>query len=154
MSTSNDSLRIAYLTPEFVSEPKFDGGLANYLHRVSRALRDAGHQPEVFVLSDRDESFDFDGVRVHRVRQEVRSGWRSFRNGVHKMTGVSLVMTTLVREGARRLAQAFLKRHDEQRFDLVQGSDFYATGAACSQGLWCANRDATLLVCTPVAGGV
>ena len=60
-------MRIAFLTPEYVTEPNYDGGLANYLHGVTRALIETGHQPIVIVSSDRDESFDHRGVRVIRT---------------------------------------------------------------------------------------
>lgn len=61
-------MRIAFVTPEYVTEPNFSGGLANYLHRVSLALLQLGHEPVVVVRSDRDESFVHRGIEVHRVR--------------------------------------------------------------------------------------
>ena len=33
-----EQLRVAFATPEYVTEKHFDGGLANYLNRVSRSL--------------------------------------------------------------------------------------------------------------------
>ena len=35
-----EKLRIAFATPEYVTEDHFDGGLANYLNRVSKKLAD------------------------------------------------------------------------------------------------------------------
>jgi glycosyltransferase involved in cell wall biosynthesis len=120
-------MRIAYLTPEFVTEAKFDGGLGNYLNRVTGALAEYGHEPEVFVLSDRDESFDLDGVRVHRVRQRFGNGIRWLRRAGRVLCGSDMNMTSLVLSGSRRLAERFVQRQHERRFDIVQGSDFYAT---------------------------
>lgn len=62
-------MRIAYISPEFVTEPTFSGGLANYLGRVTRALQDNGHDVHVLTRSDnRDEpTVDYHGVKVHRV---------------------------------------------------------------------------------------
>lgn len=60
-------MRIAFITPEYVTEPNYDGGLANYLHRVTLALREAGHDPIVIVGSDRNESFEHRGVQVIRT---------------------------------------------------------------------------------------
>lgn len=128
MTHQPTSLHIAYLTPEFVTEPKFDGGLANYLNRVTRYLREHSHRPEVFVLSDRNETIDHNGVPVHRVKQIESSGWNLFRRGLRRSTGISLTMSTFVREGSRILAQALQRRHQRDPFDVVQGSDFYATG--------------------------
>jgi len=55
------------MSPEFVTEDNYDGGLANYLQRAALALVGLGHEPHVIVASDRDESFDLEGIRVHRV---------------------------------------------------------------------------------------
>ena len=62
-------MRIAFISPEFVTEPSFAGGLANYLGRVSRALHDAGHDVHVLTRSaNRDRPMvDYHGVTVHRV---------------------------------------------------------------------------------------
>ncbi len=63
-------LTIAFPTTEFVTEPYFAGGLANYLDRITQILKAAGHRPEVFVVSDRDELLDHHGVPVRRVRRQ------------------------------------------------------------------------------------
>ena len=60
-------MRIAFISPEFVTEDNYDGGLANYLYRAALSLVGLGHEPHIIVASDRDESFDLDGIRVHRV---------------------------------------------------------------------------------------
>ncbi|HXV37008.1 MAG TPA: glycosyltransferase family 4 protein [Myxococcota bacterium] len=60
-------MRVAFVSPEFVTEGNYDGGLANYLHRAGVSLLRLGHEPHVFVSSDRDESFELDGICVHRV---------------------------------------------------------------------------------------
>jgi glycosyltransferase involved in cell wall biosynthesis len=65
-------VRVAFVSSEFVTESNYDGGLANYLQRAGLSLVRLGHEPHVIVASDRDESFDFDGIRVHRV--DVRPG--------------------------------------------------------------------------------
>ena len=64
-----DRLRIAFLTPEFVTEWSTGGGLGNYLNRMTQALRDQGHQPEIFVLSKAELALiEHEGILVHRVR--------------------------------------------------------------------------------------
>ena len=40
-------LRIAFATPEFVTENHFDGGLANYLNRVTKTLAQLGHDVHI-----------------------------------------------------------------------------------------------------------
>ncbi len=49
-----EPLRIAFATPEYVTEEYFDGGLANYIHRVARALAGMNHDIHVLTLSDFD----------------------------------------------------------------------------------------------------
>src|SRR5437899_11013467 len=60
-------MRIAYITPEFVTEPYFSGWLANYLGRVTTALAERGHDVHVLVRAKSDEQLDYKGVKVHRV---------------------------------------------------------------------------------------
>ena len=61
-------MRIAYLTPEFVTEPYFSGGLANYVNRLGLALARDGHDIHVLVRAAQDgDPFDHHGATVHRV---------------------------------------------------------------------------------------
>jgi hypothetical protein len=63
-----EKLRIAFATPEYVTEKHFDGGLANYVNRVSKTLADLDHDVHVVTLSLQDEAkFEYEGVMVHRV---------------------------------------------------------------------------------------
>jgi glycosyltransferase involved in cell wall biosynthesis len=77
-------LRIGFLTPEFITEHPTSGGLGNYLNRISKALRDQGHQPEIFVLSkETPGTFDFEGVLVHRTRRAEDGLVRRVRHAEH-----------------------------------------------------------------------
>lgn len=68
-----ESLRIAFATVEYVTENYFDGGIANYLHRVTRALAALGHDVHVVTRSEIDEAeFEHEGVKVHRVMVHKR----------------------------------------------------------------------------------
>lgn len=60
-------MHIAFVTPEFVTEPSYSGGLANYLGRVTVALAEQGHRVHVFTRSTQDGQTNFQGVTVHRV---------------------------------------------------------------------------------------
>lgn len=61
-------LRIAFATPEYVTEKHFDGGLSNYIHRVARLLVQQGHEVHVLTLSEIDQAeFCHEGVQVHRI---------------------------------------------------------------------------------------
>ena len=83
-----EKLRIAFATPEFVTEDYFDGGLANYLNRVGRILAELGHDVHVVTLSLRDESeFEHEGVMVHRLK--LKDGWQT----LNRFTGYSFPNT-------------------------------------------------------------
>ena len=44
-------MRIAFVTTEYITESdSFDGGLSNYLHKVSLNLVAAGHEPVIIEL--------------------------------------------------------------------------------------------------------
>jgi glycosyltransferase involved in cell wall biosynthesis len=63
-----ERLRIAFATPEYVTETYFDGGIANYTHRVAKALAGMGHDVHVLTLSDIDNAeFEHAGVAIHRI---------------------------------------------------------------------------------------
>ena len=62
-------MRIAFATPEYVTEPDYDGGLANYLHRVALSLARMCHEPVIFVAADEKGSFIHHGVEVRRVEK-------------------------------------------------------------------------------------
>jgi glycosyltransferase involved in cell wall biosynthesis len=63
-----EPLRIAFATPEYVTEKYFDGGLANYLYRVAKALAGMGHDIHVVTASEVDTAqFKHAGVTVHRI---------------------------------------------------------------------------------------
>jgi glycosyltransferase involved in cell wall biosynthesis len=119
-------LHIAFLTPEYVSEPKFDGGLANYLFRLTRMLRQEGHDPEVFVTAGTDETISHEGIPVHRCRP------------ARLLAQVDRVQRTLLRKRylpymdailtAEALARALRRRHRVKPFDVVEASNFKATG--------------------------
>jgi glycosyltransferase involved in cell wall biosynthesis len=61
-------MRIAFITTEYVTEDYYSGGLANYVHRVAKALVSLGHEVHVVTLSqNEEESFMHDGISVYRV---------------------------------------------------------------------------------------
>jgi glycosyltransferase involved in cell wall biosynthesis len=64
-------MHICFVTPEFVTESiGFDGGLANYLYRVSLSLIQLGHKSTVIVISDRDDVFQYNSINVHRIKKK------------------------------------------------------------------------------------
>jgi len=60
-------MRLCFVTPEYVTEPSYSGGLANYLGRVTVALVQKGHEVHVILPAKVNETIDHEGVHVHRV---------------------------------------------------------------------------------------
>jgi glycosyltransferase involved in cell wall biosynthesis len=115
-------VRIAFISPEFVTEHRYDGGLANYLYRAGASLVGLGHEPHIIVASDRDESFDLDGIRVHRV--DVGPNW------LHGLAGRTLrryrpVFSILWQ--SFRLNRRLRRLHAQYPVALAQYSSYLAT---------------------------
>ncbi len=116
-------MRIAFLTPEYVTEPNFDGGLANYLHRVARGMKQFGHEVEVFTLSASDGVIVHDGVHVNRVRIDERMLGRC-----NRLTRTRFPMTLRALFAAFHLSRRFRERHRAAPFDILQASNEWASG--------------------------
>lgn len=120
-------MKIAFLTPEFVTEYGFGGGLGNYLNRFTKELLKRGHQVEVFVSSHLPaETIDHQGVLVHRVPHGFRRRFSLPLKFAARVIGLGASYDLHVR--AWRLAHALEKRHSEQAFDVVQAADYLAVG--------------------------
>lgn len=65
-------MRVAYLTPEYVTEENFSGGLANYLRRIASILCECGHAPIIIVASDRNQVVTEFGIEIVRVDIRLR----------------------------------------------------------------------------------
>lgn len=116
-------MRIAFLTPEYVTESNFDGGLANYLHRVARGMKQRGHDVEIFTRSDQNETVYHEGILVNRVKD----------NGfifkcVNRLTRYRFRQTLNILSLSHCLRKSLLKRHRHQHFDIVQASSYLACG--------------------------
>jgi len=64
-------MRVAIITPEFVTGERFDGGLANYCYRLGQALIEIGHHPAVIVPGKESIQFQHDGISVIQVKVDA-----------------------------------------------------------------------------------
>jgi len=120
---SSRRLRIAFATPEFVTEDHFDGGLANYLNRVSKKLVDLGHDVHVVTLSTKNEDeFDHDGVLVHRVM--LKPAWHTF----NRLTRYSLPTTLHWLNFSTQTYRKLKQLHRREPFDLIQYPNYSSCG--------------------------
>ena len=119
-------MRIAFITTEFVTEQTNRGGLGNYLNRVTQALCEMGHQPEVFVASNhKPQTLRYHGAIVHRVKL--------FRADNFLFKAINYVLSRIFRElwsgpagylnNAWYLSRAFHAREKQADFDIVQSTN-------------------------------
>jgi glycosyltransferase involved in cell wall biosynthesis len=120
---SPQKLRIAFATPEFVTETHFDGGLANYINRVSKKLAELGHDVHIVTLSFKDEDeFDHQGVMVHRVM--LKPAWHVF----NRLTRYSLATTLHWLNFSAQVYRKLKQLHRQAPFDLVQYPNYSSCG--------------------------
>jgi glycosyltransferase involved in cell wall biosynthesis len=116
-------MRIAFVSPEYVTEQAFDGGLANHLHRVACGLVEMGHEPIIVVASDRDESLVDHGIRVERVATRSgpldRWGWKFLRGFWPAVSNA---------RQSWKLCRRLERLHREEAIDVVQFASYTATG--------------------------
>ena len=122
-------MRIAFITPQFVTDYRNAGGLGNYLFRIGKLLVERGHQVEVFVSSNLEPRILMhEGIRVERVSPVAGSCGRRILVQMSRMGGVGYAFGLATQ--AYALAAAMQRRHREAPFDIVQSSDYLAVGLA------------------------
>ena len=116
-------MRIAFITPEFVTETYFSGGLANYVHRVSIALAEMGHEVHIIILSvNRLESFRHGEIWVHPITVNPRRPW------VFKVTRRFLYEPGQWLSFSYKAWRRLEALHREQPIDIVQVANYRACG--------------------------
>jgi len=121
--------RIAFITPEFVTDVRNAGGLGNYLFRIGKLLVERDHQVEIFVYSNLEPSIVMhEGIRVERVTRLARGPWLRIMENMSRVPRVGYVFHLITR--AYALAAAMQRRHRVAPFDIVQSSDYLAVGLA------------------------
>src|SRR5215213_11741683 len=116
-------LRIAFATPEFVTEDHFDGGLANYLNRTSKSLAQLGHDIHIVTLSTKNEDeFDHEGVMVHRVM--LKPAWHTFNRLTRYSFPTTLHWLNFSTQTYRKLKQL----HGQQPFHVIQYPNYSSCG--------------------------
>ena len=118
-----DKLRIAFATPEYVTERNFDGGLANYINRVAKLLANLSHDVHVVTYSLTDETdFDHEGVAVHRVSR--RGDWDFCNRATRYSFPTTFYWLSISTQIYRKLKQL----HREQPFHLIQYPNYSFCG--------------------------
>ncbi len=121
-------MRIGFLTPEFVTERYFSGGLANYVYRISRALVSNGHEVRVITFSEEEPAeFDYQGIGVCRIN-----------NNRNMIVWLNRLSFSKLRSSMKLLALSWMfykklkELHSRHPFDLVQYSNYNSGGLISS----------------------
>ncbi|MBD2526704.1 glycosyltransferase family 4 protein [Nostoc sp. FACHB-133] len=120
-------MRIGFATTEYVTEKYFSGGLANYLHRVAKALLSLGHEVHIVVLSEIDQAeFEYEGIQIHRLTLG------KIQQRLDKLSRYSMCQTSQCLDFSFQVYRKLLKLHKQQHFDIVQFPDWDACGVISS----------------------
>ena len=108
-------MRIVFISPEFVTEPYFSGGLANYLNRVTQALVHLGHKVHIITLSEiNQDEFFHKGVRVHRITSGRLRTW------LNRFTGYRIRGSTAWIEFSFKAYQKLRQLEKQHFFHIIQ----------------------------------
>jgi len=70
MNFSEKNMRICIITPEFVTEHYFSGGIAQQFYKIAKWEVNNGHEVHVITLSHKNEKIRKDGIIVHRIKNK------------------------------------------------------------------------------------
>jgi len=115
-------LRVAFLTPEFVTNSPSKGGLASYLSRMTIGLEQQGHHVEIFTRGPQEVT-NHHGVRVESVGGTRNRKLRQMKRLLNLIPGVNVTKSFRYLEEAWAIYQAFQRRHSATPFDVVQSSN-------------------------------
>ena len=122
-----NKLRIALVTPEYITEKYFDGGLANYLHRLAKALVSFGHEVHVITLSKIDcTTFINDEIQIHRVT----TGKLQYR--LNRLSGNRLPNVSRWLDASVAFYSKLKQLNQQQAFDIVQFPNYTCCGLISS----------------------
>ena len=116
-------IHIAFLTPEYPDLHKPEGGLGNYVRKVSLALIQRGHKVTVFVMAPRRRKELDQGIELIFVKR-IKFHWR-----IHQFKALhgwlDLIEQNLT---ARRIRNAVLALNKQTRIDILQTSNYKIPG--------------------------
>ncbi len=124
MNDNKNKIHIALLSPEYSNPSKPEGGLANYLRKVGKALTKGGHRISVFYLSDVKRHWqDEGGIQIY----EVPSFKYPYQIKRLKLIAKLLPAFAQIRS-AKRLEKKLWEIHSSDPIDIIQASSYQSPG--------------------------
>src|SRR3989338_7425237 len=123
-------MRIALVTPEFVTEFLYDGGLANYVYRAARTLVLLGHEPIVVTSAGAYEHVMVGGISVCRVSVQDARDWKMprFYKYLNRLARCRYDMCIKSLWQSRVLNRAVRQLHREKPLDIIQYAHLAGVG--------------------------
>jgi glycosyltransferase involved in cell wall biosynthesis len=110
-------MRIFFVSPEFI-DPKTNlliaGGLANYLYKITAALRDAGNEIHVLIIGSVKKDIDYNGICLHFIKRRNIFGFKKYKKSLNP---------------SALIVKHYLEKFNEkQKIDIVQYSSYLSLG--------------------------
>lgn len=118
-------MRIALATTEFITEKNYDGGLSNYIYRLCISLQNLGHEPLVFVASNKDESMTYNGITVIKINEKQLTWWYWLLN-IFTLFRFNPALLYMVRSAYFK--KTILRFHKTTPIDIIQYTNLMALG--------------------------
>ena len=137
-------MKIALATPEFVLGNAFDGGLANYVYRIGKALQEQGHEPTIYTSGRKDEELIYDGLQVRNVRSAPLPGdnpgsvVQRFKKKISTVFEGKNAFTEELRKKSYWINQAILR--DANRPDIIHYAHLGGLGFYRPEDIPCVAR--------------
>ncbi len=118
-------MHIGFVTTEFLANDRlFPGGLASYLSLTARTLVSLGHSVTVFMLSSRNNTSEYHGIRVVEVAMKVPMPLKPLIILVRKW----LPMATQTVVGSWCMKLHLARARQKEGIDLLQYTNYKAIG--------------------------
>ena len=123
--------RIAVITPEFVTEKYFSGGIAQHFYRLFKHIASLGHEVELITFSkDNNDSFHFEGLQVHRLNVPLYTG--SFQLWMNRFSRYHFPETIRWLDFSIKAYQKINSLHRQNPFDIIHFSNYFSCGLITS----------------------
>jgi glycosyltransferase involved in cell wall biosynthesis len=123
---------IFYVTTEFIdpyNKTVIPGGLANYLHKITRALQKMGHEIHVVIIGEIKQEMEYNGISLHFIKKLLKifvimcKILRKLKiNCLHENT---LFKNNTIALSARKFLKKMKRRYN---IDIVQYASYLSTG--------------------------
>ena len=118
-------MNICFLTTEFPSPEKPEGGLGNYTNNISQELIKRGNNITIIALGRKSKVQDFDSIRIRFIKRS-RINWR-IKKLCNKFKNFSLFENLI---DSVKIKKVVYEENSNNKFDLIQTPNFNFPGNA------------------------